>query len=248
LSSNTGSMMNQDHEKQASEMSSSPAENPERVGLGKMLVRLVVGSVIIGGEELKSRFQESQSQTHIPPVILEEGAPIETDSDRARYAVLGALASSTAAAGRNMSTLGRLSNRAFRGLKRAARPVTENRIMSPFHNQYRRFTERGEDVLSGWIAAGRREEYLSRQLVRDTTTEAIEETLDYLAESPEMDELIQQQSGDLIEDIFEDTFDDIGGQTSRARLIMVGWFNRTILRRSGNMPVTSDQNPPPDSK
>lgn len=240
--------MNHEHDKPVEELTTSPTKTSKRVGLGKMLIRLVVGSVIIGGEELNNRFQESQSQTHITPVILEEGAPLETDTDRARYAVLGALSASTAAAGRNLSTLGRLSNRAFRSIKRVARPVTDSRILSPFRYQYQRFTERGEDVLSSWIAAGRREEYLSRQLARETVTEAIEETLDYLAESPEMDELVQQQSGDLIEDIFEDTLDDVGGQTSRARLIMISWFNRTIFRRADRMPGTTDQIPPPDGE
>lgn len=238
--------MERERNKQNAELIITPAKSTTaRVGVGRMLMRLVLGSIIIGSEELKHRFQESQSQTHVPPVILNGETPVETDSDRARYAVLGALATSSNAVGRNLSSLGKLSNKVFHGLKRAAQPVTDSRFMSPFHQQFQRLTERGEDVLSGWIAAGRREEYLSRQLVQDTATEAIEETLDYLAESPEMDELVQQQSGDLFDDVFEDVFDDIGGQTSRVRLIMTSWFNKIILRRSGVKPGTDIQTIPP---
>lgn len=99
--------------------------------------------------------------------------------------------------------------------------------MSPVRRQYQRFIDRGDMIVSDWIATGRMEEYISRQLVQDTATESIEEVLDYLADSPEMDELIQEQSGDLIEDIFEDAT----GGISKTSLILVDWINTAILRK-----------------
>jgi hypothetical protein len=105
--------------------------------------------------------------------------------------------------------------------------VTNSRVAGPFRRRYKRYTDHGDKIVSEWVAAGRREEYLSRQLAKGTTTEVIEETLDYLAESPDLDELIQQQSGDLVEDIFE----DIGDSASNTTLILSDWFSSTILRR-----------------
>jgi hypothetical protein len=99
--------------------------------------------------------------------------------------------------------------------------------MGPFRRRYQRYVDQGERVVGEWVAVGRREEYLGRQLAQDTVTESIEETLDYLAESPEMDELTQQQSVDLIEDVFE----DVGERTSRSGMILVDWFSGMALRR-----------------
>jgi hypothetical protein len=235
-----------EHQPTRGEIITSPDKSPaRRVGTGRMLLRLVIGSAMIGRDEINRRFQESQSRTHIPPVILNDETPVETDADRTRYAILGAMANSSTALERNLSTLGRMTNKVFRGIKRAARPVTDSRLMNPIQHQYQRFTERGEAVISEWVAAGRKEEYLSRQLAQDTAIEAIEETLDYLAESPEMDELVKQQSGDLIDDVFEDVFDDvfddIGGSTSRAGLIMTEWFNNVILRRPSREPESKPE-------
>ncbi len=198
-----------------------------RIGTVRMVMRLLFGSAVIGREELKNRFQERQSETHIPAATLNEVTPLETDADRAKYATLGAMAKSSDAMRRGVSTLGRISNRAHGRFTRAFSPVANSRPMSPVRRQYQRFIDRGDMIVSDWIATGRREEYLSRQLAQDTATETIEETLDYLADSPEMDELIQEQSGDLVEDIFEDAT----GGISKSSLILVDWINTAILRR-----------------
>ncbi len=75
--------------------------------------------------------------------------------------------------------------------------------MGPARRQFDRFEVRGEQVVQTWINIGRSEEYLSRVLVQDTTTEIIEETLDYLATSPEMDQLVQHESLDIADDMVE---------------------------------------------
>ena len=165
-------------------------------------MRLVLGNAVIGREELKRRFQEKQSETYISAATLNQETPIKSEADRARYAAIGALANSSDALRRRIAALGRVSNRAFGRLTRTFDPVTNSRLLSPFRRQYQRYTDHGDKVMSEWIAAGRREEYLSRQLVQETTSEAIQETLDYLAESPELDELVKQRIGDYIEDMF----------------------------------------------
>ena len=77
-----------------------------------------------------------------------------------------------------------------------------------------------------WINTGRSEEYLSRALVQDTTTEIIEEVLDYLAVSPEMDQLVQQQTSDMAGDVVEE-FQD---RTTRI-FVFRKWFSRSPTRR-----------------
>ena len=194
-------------------------------------MRLALGSVVIGQEELKNRFQEKQSETYVSAATLNKETPMESEADRARYAVIGGMAKTSEGLRNSISTLGRKSNRTYSRLTRTFDPVTNSRLLSPFRRRFQLFVDHGDKVVSEWIAAGRREEYLSRQSVQESTVEAIEETLDYLAESPELDELVQQQSGDFVDDMFDDVFDDVQESASNTTMILADWFTSTILRR-----------------
>ena len=210
-------------------------EKEPRVGTVRMMMRLALGSVVIGRDEMKRRFQVKQSEIAVPASALNEVTPIETDIDRMRYAAIGAVAKSSDAFQGRISALERTANKGFGMHSRAFRPLSNSRLMRPVHRQYQRYVDHGDKVVSDWVAAGRREEYLSKQLVQDSATEAIAETLDYLAESPEMDELVQQESADLIDDVFDEVFDDalddVREGASSVEMIMADWFNDTILRR-----------------
>jgi len=203
-----------------------------RVGSLRMLMRMALGGAIIGREQLKNHFQDKQSETHIPGAELNRVTPIESEADRARYAVVGAIANSSESLRKRISKLGQTSDRSYGRLRRTMQPVTESRLLKPFRNRYQRYLDHGDKVVSTWVAAGRREEYLGRQLAQEAATESIEETLDYLADSPELDELMEQQSVDLIDDIL---FDDIRENASNTSLIVTNWFNTVILRRKSQL-------------
>jgi hypothetical protein len=207
-----------------------------RVGTLRMLMRMALGGAVLGREELKNRFQEKQNQTPIPGAELNRVTPIESEADRARYAAVGAIANSSDALKKGISRIGKRSDRTFGTFVRALQPVTDSRLLRPFRRQYRKYLDHGDKVVSNWVAAGRREEYLGRQLAQETAVETIEETLDYLAESPEMDELMAQQSMDLVDDIL---FDDIRAGASNSSLILTNWFNTVILRRKSQMQADS---------
>jgi hypothetical protein len=53
-----------------------------------------------------------------------------------------------------------------------------------------------------------------------------------------MDELVQQQSADLIEDVFE----DVGERTSSTAMILVDWFSGMAFRRPRSK-VEKDSDP-----
>jgi hypothetical protein len=206
-----------------------------KIGTIRMLMRLALGGAILGRVELKRRFQERQSEPYVSAAILNQETPIETDVDRIRYAAIGALAKSSDGMRRQLSALGRVTNRTFGRVTRTLDPLSSSRLLSPLRRRYQRYIDQGEKVVSEWVVAGRREEYFSRKLAKEVTIDSIEETLDYLAESPEMDELVQQQSGDLVEDIF----DDMQKSTSGTRVILVDWFSSAVLRRPKRRPNTT---------
>jgi len=180
----------------------STKKSAPKIGTVRMMMRLALGSAVIGREELKRRFQEKQSETYVSAATLNQETPIESEADRARYAAIGAMAKSSDALRSGIAALGRVSNRAFGRLTRTFDPLTNSRLLGPFRRQYQRYSDHGDRLVSEWVAAGRREEYLSRQLAQDITIEVIEETLDYLPESPKLDELVQQRIDDFFKDMF----------------------------------------------
>jgi len=210
-----------------------------RVGTVRMLMRMALGGAVIGREEMKNRFQDKQSDPHIPGVELNRVTPIESEADRARYAAVGAIANSSEVLRNSLSNMGQRSDRSYGTLTRALQPVTDSRLLKPFRRRYQRYLDHGDKVVSNWIAAGRREEYLGRQLAQETAVDSIEETLDYLADSPELDELMTQQSIDLVDDIL---LDDIRESASNTSLILSNWFNTVILRRKAQLTPTSGEN------
>ena len=135
--------------------------------------------------------------------------------------------------------MGQRSDRSYGNLTRALQPVTDSRLLKPFRRRYQRYLDHGDKVVSKWVAAGRREEYLGRQLAQETAVDSIEETLDYLADSPELDELMTQQSFDLVDDIL---LDDIRESASNTSLILSNWFNTVILRRKAQLSPPSGEN------
>lgn len=214
------------------------AKEPQkpRVGTLRMLMRMALGGAVIGREELNNRYQDRQSETNIPGVELNRVTPIESEADRARYAVVGAVANSSEALRKRFSKISRSSDRSYGRLTRAIQPVTDSRLFKPFRRRYQRYLDHGDKVVSSWVAAGRREEYLGRQLAQDTATDSIEETLDYLADSPELDELMAEQSFDLVDDLI---IDNIRDGASNSSVILSNWFNTVILRRKSQLPTSS---------
>jgi len=218
--------------KPAEVLTYSKQTNKPRVGSIRMLMRMALGGAIIGREELKNRYQDKQSETHIPAVELNRVAPIESETDRARYAVVGAIANSSESLRKSISKLGQTSDRSYGRLRRTIQPVTDSRLLKPFRHRYQRYLDHGDKVVSKWVAAGRREEYLGRQLAQETAIDSIEGTLDYLADSPEMDEFIEQEAVDIVDDIL---LDDIRESASNTSLIVTNWFNTVILRRKSQL-------------
>lgn len=197
-----------------------------KAGTFRLAMRLALGSIILGREELNRRFRDKQAQLNqsLSPYVTIRAE--ESSLDRARYAVEGALVQTSETMGRGLQAAGKATNAVFKLASRFTRPVTDSRILRPVRRQFDRYEARGEQVMQAWINAGRSEEYLSRALVQDTSTEIIEEVLDYLAVSPEMDQLVEQQTSDLTGEMVE----EIQERTTRI-FVFRNWFRRSQPRR-----------------
>jgi hypothetical protein len=198
-----------------------------RVGSLRMAARLLLGAALTGSDELNRRFGTAQQVYRPAPAERDLLLASETDADHRRYAVLGALAETTQAAQKGVSSAGSRVDRAYRAVARAARPVTSSRLAQPVNRRIDRYVARGDTIVRRWVEAGRAEEQLSRELASQATVQTIETTLDYLARSPEMDQLTKEQSLDLVDQMMDDVQEGaIGG-----RIFLVRWFSGIIRRR-----------------
>lgn len=195
-------------------------------GTFRLAMRLALGSIILGREEMNRRFRDKQAQLNqsLSPQLTVRSE--ESSNDRARYAVEGVLVQTSDTVSRGFQAVGNAANKVFKLASRLSRPVTDSRVMRPVRRQFDLFEERGEQVVQTWIDTGRSEEYLSRILVQDTSTEIIEEVLDYLAVSPEMDQLVEQQTSDMAGEVVE----EFQERTTRI-FVFRNWFRRSPPQR-----------------
>lgn len=214
-----------------------------------MAARLLLGAALTGSDELNRRFGTTQQVYRPSPAERDLLLARETHADHRRYAVLGALTETTQAAQQSVSAAGSLADRAFRAVVLAARPVTSSRLAQPVNRRMDRFVARGDMIVRRWVEAGRAEEQLSRELASQATLQTIETTLDYLARSPEMDQLTKEQSLDLVDQMVDDVQEGaVGG-----RVFLVKWFSGIIRRHPETketqvkvVEIGTTQEPPPE--
>lgn len=176
---------------------------PEEV---KTLLRLLIGSAIEGNDEFNRRAREWQAEMNqLDPAKRAVSAENETEADRLRYALVGFLFDAIDTGYRGLTLVDKTASRTISTMSVILSPITESRFWRPVKNRFNRYSGRGETVLSSWTETGRREELASRTLVRKQAYEGmINDVIEYLAEKPEVSDLIQQQSVGMAAEIMDD--------------------------------------------
>lgn len=203
----------------------------------KAITKLLVGGVIEGSSQLTSRLREYEA------ALREEGEgeatePVSEDElDRLRYAFVGLIFDAQATLRRNVVLWAKIADQSARATNRVTQPVTDSFLFKPLRRRFDRLANRGEDSLARWIADGRRQEQPSRDLARRTYTEVLDEFIDRLAENPELQDLITQQSIGVASEVR----DEVRERTVTGDSLVEGLVRR-ILRRS---PRKELPGPPP---
>ncbi len=223
---------------------SSPAGRGSRT---RSLARLLVGSALTGAEELQrqlSAWEDELEALRSPaPAQPEPGAGLrdepfvfsqppadESSAVLLRYALIGWLMEREAMLGKRLSQAGRLS----RGLWKLANefgqrantgrvlgPLAHSRFFNPLRRQYDDFLARGETELERWIALGRQEELHSRDLSRLATKRTVDESIEYLAQNPQVEQLVETQSTGLANEVVEEV---------RERTVSADTFVESLVR------------------
>jgi hypothetical protein len=123
---------------------------------------------------------------------------------RRRHAVVGLVFSARHALLRGVKRLDRLQQRIGWRIAEAARPVNRLPLMRPFQQRFDDLLQRGEREVDLLMRLGERESEISRALAQTALHEQVEESIEYLAEHPEVKELVQLQSTGLADEAVEE--------------------------------------------
>ena len=207
----------------------------------RALTALLVGGAIEGTSQLTSRLREYQEEIRQQAAENagqdEESEPIDEDElVRLRYALVGLIFDAQDTFRRNLSLWAKIADRSARATNRVTNPVTNSFLFRPARRRYDRLISRGESSLARWISDGRTEEPPSRELARKTYVEIVDEFIDQLAENPQLQSVITQQSIGVASDMR----DEVRERTVTADTLLEGLVRR-ILRRTprGGIACTS---------
>jgi len=204
----------------------------------RILLRFLLGSAVEGNDEFWRRARKWQAEIEKARITGNTTSPaIETEGERLRYALIGLFFQALDTSSDSLRSIQRISGRAYNRVTRLASPLTNSRLMRPVRHSVDHMVSKGEAVFASWIQTGRQEELLSRSLVREQAyDDLVDGVLDYVAQKPEVRDLIQDQSVGMGEEIIGE-FRTRSSDVDTLLADKVG----TIFRRSGkqSQPVQS---------
>lgn len=198
--------------------------NQERIEALQTGLRLLVGGVLEGAEELNCRLKAARAELELETATTVD--PDETDLDRLRYALVGALVQTPEMVQQGLTTANRASRKVTGLVTKVTNPIISSWVMRPARRRYERFVARGEARFQRLLDRGRAEELSGRALVRRITANGLDELLDYLAQKPEIRALVQQQSRGMADEMMGEIRDRSATADALAERIA-----RAILRR-----------------
>jgi hypothetical protein len=160
----------------------------------QLILQLAVGGVMEGADELARRLQERQhelNQNRAGKITVFAGD--ESDAERLRYALLGILFETPGVVARQLSAARQNTQRVAGMVAKVTRPLTNSWLARPARRRYQNLVARRNALIDRLIEVGRTEEQSGRLLARDVTVETLDELLTYLAQKPEIRQIVQEQ-------------------------------------------------------
>jgi hypothetical protein len=222
-----------------------PTRDPreEAIYTIRLLTAVAVGGVVEGTDQLVTRLKRYEEKLK---QAAEEGeaGDVEIDEDeldRLRYATIGLIFETQNMLGRSLELAVKAAETGVVVTEKIAGPFWDFFLFRPFtkriEKRFDNMAERGQGSLSRWIEIGREVEPRGRELASLTYEEIIGEFIDRLAESPEIRELVTQQSLSLAAGVR----DEVRERTVTSDNVLED-IARRILRRE---PRTALPEPPP---
>jgi hypothetical protein len=207
----------------------------------RSLIRLAVGSIELGAETLLQRLERLEGEPP-PGVVNSEPAsaiirsePAGGSSEQietspialARFITIGAIFDAQERLERGVSQLGRAGYAANRLAIRASSPLRWIPGVRPLGRCIDRLAARGEQEVARLINLGRQEEQVSKEFAEQVIIDTVGEYIQYLADHPAVEELVEEQSTGLATEVVEEV---------RERAVSLDTFlegmARAMLRRT----------------
>ncbi len=202
----------------ASDRPPAPAEPFDAL---RSTTRLLVGLALIGGDELLKRLQQLEQNISATPLDTAQLADqIRTSPtgqyipDEIRYALIGLAFEVQDQVRVQTPRMLAAADQIINDVTRPAQSVLNRlpivgSLSRSLGLQYDAMQKRGEDRLKRWITIGQREEARSRVLADRTFTRIVDDVIDYLADKPEVQDLIAGQTtglaGEVLDEVRERT-------------------------------------------
>ena len=220
-----------------------PSRFKSQTGMVRALTRLSVGLTIIALEAVADQLQQAEQETVLktPPkpaptkeVVVEvvDGKPIlgHRPARSSRHALIGFVFDAQARLSEGVNQLQEVGQEVESRVSRVLAPVTSSRAFAPVRRRYDTVVRRATAQIYRWEELGRTEEAYSRELADNTSEKLINTTLNYVNQSPQVQEFIQEiisaqsmgMAGEAIEEVRERT---VTGDILLERVV------RSIFRR-----------------
>ncbi|MGB2909327.1 MAG: hypothetical protein WBB55_01975 [Anaerolineales bacterium] len=213
----------------------------------RSLSRLMIGSVGLGIDEFQrhlsswdeeyqlSQIQNESSNYH--PSSIENNDKVtvipyeEIDNDQLsndfRFTIIGLLFETQDKLQSRLQTVSRAGRLINDVTTPIVRPFTRSWLIPPLRRRYDALVDRGEEELNRWKSLGRSEYIRSRAMAQTAIESTYQETVDTLANDPEIQELIQTQGIGLAVEVV----DELRERSVSADTFLDG-FVRALLRRT----------------
>ena len=213
----------------------------------RSLSRLMIGSVGLGIDEFQrhlsswdeeyqlSQIQNESSNYHpssienIDKVTVIPHEEIVSDqlSNDFRFTIIGLLFETQDKLRSRLQTVSRAGRLINDVTTPIVRPFTRSWLIPPLRRRYDALVDRGEEELNRWTSLGRSEYIRSRAMAQTAIESTYQETVDTLANDPEIQDLIQTQGIGLAVEVV----DELRERSVSADTFLDG-FVRALLRRT----------------
>jgi hypothetical protein len=216
-----------------------PPDSIEDDGL-RSLTRLIIGAAGIGVNELRLRLRKwedeidqahTQEQTRTGQVpldgVIDQPEETELKSDEIlRYALIGMLFDTQEIIKSGSVKVVKVGRRIRSTTSPLLRPLASSRLLAPARKSYKKMVSIGQRRVDHWIDIGRLEETHSRMMAETALSGTVDETIDYLAENPGVQQLVTSQTTNLAQEVVE----EVRERTVSADILLEG-LSRALFRR-----------------
>jgi hypothetical protein len=178
-------------------------------------ILITLGGVLAGIDRLSKIAQEENSDID----NVEEGFDLSTsladsvpENKRTRYLIIGGIVRSSQAVYKLTSQTIQSASDIAHSMTDFLSPVTNSWLFRPIANRWQGIKENSQDIVEEWIEEGIRSEKSSLDLVHRTADRTAGDLIHMVAERPEVQDLVQQQSVGMVQEVT----DELQGRTAAA--------------------------------